>query len=34
VVRGNYEDYEKDRKKRMGAAADRPRRIKDRRIDA
>ena len=31
---GNYEDYEKDRKKRMGADADTPRRIKYRRIDA
>jgi sulfate-transporting ATPase len=31
---GNYEDYEKDRKKRMGADADTPHRIKYRRIDA
>ena len=31
---GNYEDYEKDRKKRMGADADQPHRIKYRRIDA
>ncbi|MFP6630804.1 MAG: energy-dependent translational throttle protein EttA [Myxococcota bacterium] len=31
---GNYEDYEKDRKRRLGAAADQPHRIKYRRIDA
>jgi ATPase subunit of ABC transporter with duplicated ATPase domains len=31
---GNYEDYEKDRKKRLGADADTPHRIKYRRIDA
>ncbi len=31
---GNYEDYEKDRKKRVGADADQPHRIKYRRIDA
>jgi energy-dependent translational throttle protein EttA len=31
---GNYEDYEKDRRKRMGADADTPHRIKYRRIDA
>ncbi|MDP6979723.1 MAG: energy-dependent translational throttle protein EttA [Myxococcota bacterium] len=31
---GNYEDYEKDRKKRMGADADQPHRLKYRRIDA
>ena len=31
---GNYQDYEKDRKKRMGADADTPHRIKYRRIDA
>jgi sulfate-transporting ATPase len=31
---GNYEDYEKDRKKRMGADADQPHRIKYRKIDA
>ena len=31
---GNYEDYEKDRKKRMGADADTPHRIKYRKIDA
>jgi ATPase subunit of ABC transporter with duplicated ATPase domains len=31
---GNYEDYEKDRKKRIGADADQPHRIKYRRIDA
>ncbi len=31
---GNYEDYEKDRKKRMGADAEQPHRIKYRRIDA
>ncbi len=31
---GNYQDYEKDRKKRMGAQADQPHRIKYRRIDA
>jgi sulfate-transporting ATPase len=30
----NYEDYEKDRKKRLGADADTPHRIKYRRIDA
>ncbi len=30
---GNYQDYEKDRKRRMGAAADQPHRIKYRRID-
>jgi sulfate-transporting ATPase len=30
---GNYEDYEKDRKKRTGADADQPHRIKYRRID-
>ena len=31
---GNYEDYETDRKKRLGADADQPTRIKYRRIDA
>ncbi|WP_419603626.1 energy-dependent translational throttle protein EttA [Thiolapillus sp.] len=31
---GNYEDYEADRKKRLGEAADQPHRIKYRRIDA
>ena len=31
---GNYEDYEKDRRKRLGADADQPHRIKYRRIDA
>jgi hypothetical protein len=30
---GNYQDYEKDRKKRVGADADTPHRIKYRRID-
>jgi ATP-binding cassette ChvD family protein len=31
---GNYQDYEKDRKRRLGADADQPHRIKYRRIDA
>jgi ATP-binding cassette ChvD family protein len=31
---GNYEDYEKDRKRRLGADADQPHRIRYRRIDA
>ncbi len=31
---GNYQDYEKDRKKRVGADADTPHRIKYRKIDA
>ncbi|MCZ6464233.1 MAG: energy-dependent translational throttle protein EttA [Proteobacteria bacterium] len=31
---GNYQDYEKDRRRRLGADADRPHRIKYRRIDA
>jgi ABC-type sulfate/molybdate transport systems ATPase subunit len=31
---GNYEDYEKDKKRRLGADADQPHRIKYRRIDA
>jgi ATP-binding cassette ChvD family protein len=31
---GNYQDYEVDRKKRLGADADQPHRIKYRRIDA
>jgi ATPase subunit of ABC transporter with duplicated ATPase domains len=31
---GNYQDYEKDKKRRMGAEADQPHRIKYRRIDA
>jgi len=31
---GNYEDYEKDRRRRLGADADTPHRIKYRRIDA
>jgi ATP-binding cassette ChvD family protein len=31
---GNYEDYEKDRRRRLGADADQPHRIRYRRIDA
>jgi ATP-binding cassette ChvD family protein len=31
---GNYEEYEKDRRRRLGADADQPHRIKYRRIDA
>jgi ATPase subunit of ABC transporter with duplicated ATPase domains len=31
---GNYEDYEKDRKRRLGDAADQPHRIKYRKLDA
>ena len=31
---GNYEDYEADRRRRMGGDADQPHRIKYRRIDA
>ena len=31
---GNYSEYEEDRKKRLGAEADRPHRIKYKRIDA
>ncbi len=31
---GNYEDYEKDRKRRLGVDADTPHRLKYRRIDA
>ena len=31
---GNYDDYEKDRRRRLGADADQPHRIKYRRIDA
>ncbi len=31
---GNYQDYEKDYKRRKGADADQPHRIKYRRIDA
>ena len=31
---GNYQDYEKDYRKRVGADADQPHRIKYRRIDA
>jgi ATP-binding cassette ChvD family protein len=31
---GNYEDYEKDRKRRLGDAADQPHRIKYKKIDA
>jgi sulfate-transporting ATPase len=31
---GNYSDYEEDRRKRLGAEADRPHRIKYRRLDA
>ncbi len=31
---GNYDDYEADRKRRLGADADRPHRIKYRRLDA
>ena len=29
---GNYQDYEKDRKRRLGAAADRPERIRFKQI--
>jgi len=31
---GNYEDYEKDHRRRVGAEADQPHRIKYRKIDA
>jgi ATPase subunit of ABC transporter with duplicated ATPase domains len=31
---GNYQEYEKDRRRRLGADADQPHRIKYRRIDA
>ena len=31
---GNYQDYDKDRKKRLGESAHQPKRIKYRRIDA
>ncbi|MDX1434721.1 MAG: energy-dependent translational throttle protein EttA, partial [Gammaproteobacteria bacterium] len=31
---GNYEDYEKDRRRRLGAEADQPHRIKYKRLDA
>ena len=31
---GNYQDYEADRKRRLGAAADQPHRIKYRQADA
>ena len=31
---GHYEDYEKDRRRRLGADAERPHRIKYRRNDA
>ena len=31
---GNYSDYEQDRRKRLGAAADQPHRIKYRRLNA
>jgi ATP-binding cassette ChvD family protein len=31
---GNYQDYEKDRRRRLGDAADRPHRLKYRRMDA
>jgi ATPase subunit of ABC transporter with duplicated ATPase domains len=31
---GNYQEYEKDRHRRLGADADQPHRIKYRRIDA
>jgi ATP-binding cassette ChvD family protein len=31
---GNYQDYERDRRRRLGAEADRPHRIRYRRIDA
>ena len=31
---GNYADYEADRKRRLGAEADRPHRIKYKRLDA
>lgn len=33
-IEGNYSDYEADRKRRLGDAADKPSRIKYRRIDA
>jgi len=33
-VTGNYSDYEEDRKKRLGAEADRPHRIRYKRLDA
>ncbi len=33
-VSGNYSDYEEDRKKRLGAEADRPHRIRYKRLDA
>lgn len=33
-ITGNYSDYEEDRKKRLGAEADRPHRIKYKRLDA
>ena len=31
---GNYQDYEKDKRRRLGVDADQPHRIKYRRIDA
>ena len=31
---GNYADYEEDRKRRLGADADSPHRIKNKRLDA
>ena len=31
---GNYQEYEKDRRSRLGADADQPHRLKYRRIDA
>jgi hypothetical protein len=31
---GNYEDYEKDRRRRLGEQAERPHRIRYRRMDA
>ena len=31
---GNYADYEEDRKRRLGADADRPQRIRYKRLDA
>ncbi len=31
---GNYQDYEKDRRRRLGADAERPHRLRYRRLDA
>jgi ATPase subunit of ABC transporter with duplicated ATPase domains len=31
---GNYQDYERDRKKRLGVSASQPKRIKYRKLDA